>query len=208
MEEIWKGVVGYEGSYEVSSLGNVRSVKRIEANSLGRLRAVGGAIRKQGISRGYRTVMLWNHGRPKMCRVHSLVAAAFIGERPRGHHVNHIDFDRGNNSVGNLEYVTPKENLRHSLRAGRLRPPSGDMHWSRRRPEWCATGDRNGAKTMPDKILRGSERPNAALDEADIRTVRVLLRSGLSQRVVAGRFMVSQSTISKIALRKKWTHVP
>ena len=128
--EEWRPVVGYEGVYEVSDHGRVRSLDRI-VHSLGTLRSVpnntggarGGLQRRRGRilkpqrnGRGYYKVQL---GRGRVRTVHSLVAEAFLGPRPEGLDVNHIDNNGYNNCASNLEYVTRRENLSHMTLQGR-----------------------------------------------------------------------------------------
>lgn len=124
MSEIWKDIPGYEGRYQVSDLGRVRSVDRyvrlvtVQAGETQRLAR--GKILRPGRSGpfGHVTVAL---GKGNSQTVHSLVARAFLGPRPEGHDVAHLDGEGGNNHVGNLAYVTRSENNRHMVYHGRLR---------------------------------------------------------------------------------------
>lgn len=95
----WKLIPGYE-SYEVSDCGNVRRTD--------------GLIMQQHISyNGYMRVGLRANGKRSHLLVHRLVMAAFVGPCPDGKQVNHIDENRSNNQLLNLEYVTPGENVNH-----------------------------------------------------------------------------------------------
>lgn len=115
--EEWRAVEGFEGEYEVSNFGRVRSLFRIMES--GRHRA--GKILKQSQSNGYPFVgLVRSNCMQKVVRVHALVAHAFLGEKPKGLVINHIDHDKTNNHVSNLEYVTQKENIRHAARNGRM----------------------------------------------------------------------------------------
>lgn len=115
--EEWRPVVGFEGIYEVSSHGRVRSLPRVGPGG----NVLRGKILEQSIAKGYRFVGLRNNsGAFKAPRIHALVARAFIGERPRGKVVNHIDFNRANNHHKNLEYITHKQNIQHSAREARM----------------------------------------------------------------------------------------
>lgn len=115
-DEIWRPVVGYEGLYEVSDKGRVRSLfsKR-------------GKVLSPAKSMGYPYVNLSRDGRPRFARIHVLVAAAFIGECPDGHEVNHKDSDRTNNNVSNLEYVTHAQNVLHAVASGKFGKLSPDQ---------------------------------------------------------------------------------
>ena len=110
----WRNIKGYEGHYQVSSAGQVRSLKR------------GGRLMSPAVSRtGYHQVNLYLEGRVKHFYEHRLVAAAFIRPIPDGMEVNHKDGDKSNNDVKNLEIVTSEENLRHARETG-LMPSGGE----------------------------------------------------------------------------------
>lgn len=105
MPEEWRPVVGYEGLYEVSNLGRVKSLKRA------RVHIMTGTVNRDG----YRLVLLSDGHKTLGKSVHRLVAQAFI---PNPHNytvVNHIDGDKLNNNVKNLEWCTHSENTLHSM---------------------------------------------------------------------------------------------
>jgi hypothetical protein len=108
MIEVWKPVVGYEGFYEVSSLGAVRRVMAGQGARAGKL------IKLLPNKRGYHRCGLCRAGKPVQHLVHHLVAAAFIGPRPQGLHVNHRNGQKADNRPENLEYVTNAENTQHA----------------------------------------------------------------------------------------------
>lgn len=106
MKELWKSIEGYEGLYEISNLGNVRSIRRNK-------------VMKPGSHRfGYRYVILCKEGSNKSVLVHRLVANAFISRIPGKEDVNHIDGDKSNNCVENLEWVSKSENMQHAYQSG------------------------------------------------------------------------------------------
>jgi hypothetical protein len=109
--EQWKPVKGYEGLYEASDSGDVRRIRGGRGASAGRL------LRPVS-NRHYLKVHLSRNNKVEQLYVHCLVAAAFVGERPAGMHVNHKDTNKLNNSVANLEYVTPLGNTRHAIDLG------------------------------------------------------------------------------------------
>jgi len=114
--EEWRPVVGFEGLYEVSSYGRVRSLDRWVAGPHGSQRQWKGRIlRPVTGSHGYVT---FNIGGKSMC-AHVLIAAAFIGPRPDGHYVRHLDDNKGNNLLSNIGYGLPKDNAADALRNGR-----------------------------------------------------------------------------------------
>lgn len=131
MIEQWKPVVGYEGFYEVSSEGRVRSVQRTVPTNRG-YRSVPSKVLSPANSNGYQLVMLNASAIAKreLAAIHRLVAAAFICPRPTdAHQVNHMDGNKSNNRASNLEWVTPAENIHHACRLGLA--PKGDTHGSR-----------------------------------------------------------------------------
>lgn len=121
-EEIWKPVAGYEGLYEVSNKGNVRSLDRHCLGRDGRSELHRGRVlAKQLTWNGYHDVSLANRGagvRRKHRPVHTLVAEAFLGSRPDGYDVMHLDGDRTNNCVDNLKYGPRAENLHQTYDYG------------------------------------------------------------------------------------------
>ena len=109
MEEIWKDVKDFP-NYQVSNLGNVRNKKTGRPMH-----------QKLGRDGHYMSEFLTNKGRENTQRVHRLVAEAFLGEHP-GLVVNHIDGNKLNNNVDNLEWCTAAENNRHAIRMGLNKP--------------------------------------------------------------------------------------
>ena len=115
--EIWKDVAGYEGFYQVSNRGNVRSLARVD--SLGR-KCRGRAL-KQGYSGGgYPQVDLYKNGKRKIRLIHRLVAGAFIPNPESLPQVNHIDEDKDNNNLENLEWCDSKYNVNYGTRTERV----------------------------------------------------------------------------------------
>lgn len=102
--EIWKEVAEFEGQYSISSLGRVLSLKSNK-------------IMKQSETRGYMTVgfSLGQRGKVKRFSIHRLVALAFIENPHSKPQVNHIDGNKKNNDVSNLEWSTAKENIGHAF---------------------------------------------------------------------------------------------
>ena len=117
--EVWKPIEGFEKQYEVSNCGRVWS-KRREVNAGHTTRIAGGELRKPVLNEelGYYVIMLKKGGTTKTEYVHALVATAFLGVRPSGYTVNHIDGDKTNNHVANLEWVSRSENMQHGFQNG------------------------------------------------------------------------------------------
>lgn len=122
MEEIWKSIVGYEGLYEVSNLGRVRSVSHYVTFSDGRIRYYDRKILKpREVAGGYYDVFLYKNRVGKHNKIHRLVAEHFI-ENPYGlRDVNHKNEDKKDNRVDNLEWVTHRDNMMFGTRTKRWR---------------------------------------------------------------------------------------
>lgn len=104
MEEIWKDIKGYDGKYQVSDKGNIKN-------------AVTEKILKQYVNAdGYYQVSLYSNRdkKSKKKEVHRLVAENFLEEKQIRKEVNHIDGNKANNKVNNLEWITHKENIHHA----------------------------------------------------------------------------------------------
>lgn len=111
MKEIWKAVEGFGGIYEVSNLGRVRSLTRIIKHSNGKLYTYNGIVLSKRLdNKGYSCVLLCHEGKYKCCKVHRLVANAFIPNPNNLPYVNHKDEVKDNNHVNNLEWCDAKHN--------------------------------------------------------------------------------------------------
>ena len=174
--EEWRLIPVTDGYYSVSNLGRVRS-EPINAKRVGRQR--GRILSPCPDTKGYlffRAII--PGGRSRNIKVHRAVAAAFIGAARDGMQVNHRDGDKLNNAVGNLEYMTCRENIHHCWRNG--------LHGV----EHC----------------RGAANCCAKLTEDDVRVIRQLHPSMcLSQ--LAGLYGISKTTVSSIVRRRTWRHV-
>lgn len=116
MEEIWKDVVGYEGLYQVSNMGRIRSLSHITKCG-NYTRTTSGRILKQNpdLRGGYFLVYLSKYGKVKCLKVHKLVAICFCDGYTKGAVVNHKDGNRQNNIYSNLEWCSQKQNIHHSI---------------------------------------------------------------------------------------------
>ena len=105
--EIWKDIVGYEGKYKVSNNGNIKATSY---NRMGKERILSGRI-----TGGYSRIALYNNGKVANKYVHRLVAEHFIQNPNNYKEVNHIDGNKLNNHVDNLEWVSAKQNSTHAV---------------------------------------------------------------------------------------------
>lgn len=165
MNEIWKDVTGYEGYYLVSNLGRVKSVRRkIQMNGSNQFgkcfstKDISEKILKPCECNGYYCVSLWKNHKMKLVRIHRLVAEAFLGKSELT--VNHIDGNKQNNNVNNLEYLTSAENTRHAIRTG-LRNTTGENN-----PKHKLT--KNDVIAIRIRKLNGEEKDSVFLNYKNI----------------------------------------
>lgn len=115
MQEVWKDIKGYEGLYQISNLGNVKSLKRKSLNFKCEKDKI---LINCKTSQGYEKVMLCKNKQVKNQMIHRLVAKAFIPNPNNLLEINHIDGDKTNNKVSNLEWCTRSENIKHAYELG------------------------------------------------------------------------------------------
>ncbi len=160
--ERWLPVVGFEGYYEVSELGRVRSLDRVvRSRYRSNWKMTGRIIRPSRDGGGYLGVNLSANGRKCRGVIHRLVLAAFVGPIPDGHEVDHWDFDRANNRLSNLRYATSEKNRRRIDDNGRR--PKGENHNSsfltavqvREIRLRCANGERQRSVAQSFGISQG-----------------------------------------------------
>jgi hypothetical protein len=177
--EAWRAVPGYEGRYEVSDGGRVRSLRSTVIRVL-----------RGGRCKGYSQVALWRDGQRRMRFVHQLVLEAFTGTRPPGHEAAHLNGRSFDNRLGNLAWVTHTENVRHMA-----------IHGTK------VTGARHYMRTRPEIVRRGEKAPAAKLTESQVLGIVTAGDSGESQRAIARRYGVGQTSIRDILLGYSWGHV-
>ena len=109
--EEWRDIAGYEGAYQVSSFGRIKSLDKISSRGH-KLKCKILKLNKNGF--GYKHFSLFKNGKKKTCRVHVLVAETFLGHVPDGTHrmvVDHKDNIKSNNHTWNLQLITNRENV-------------------------------------------------------------------------------------------------
>lgn len=172
MKEIWRDIKGYEGYYQISNLGNVKSLERSVVKSDGVVQ-----IRKERIMDkrftidGYVAAKLNVNKVSKCIAVHILVARHFIPNPNNYPEVNHKDCNRQNNIVENLEWCTHQQNIEHSKKLGHYKGRSGKDNYNygnhklhnfyQEHPELCKTNqsrprEQNG-RCIPVEMIKDSE---------------------------------------------------
>jgi hypothetical protein len=179
LDEVWRDIPDYEGFYQVSNQGRIRSGDRFVCTEKGKYEILSkGKVLKLTLgTRGYLGLGLSKYGKCIKKTVHRLVALAFLGDYPDGCNVNHKDGNKLNNCIDNLEYCTFSQNSQHAYATGLL------------------------------TIAKGEKQAMSKLKNADIIVIRDRLALGHSQKAIARDFNVNKSTITKIKTGKNWTHI-
>lgn len=121
MEEIWKDVIGYEGLYQISNYGNIKSLKKW-------IRQYNKYINKEKLLKpcvnkiGYYVVVLYKNKNKRSHLLHRLIAEAFIPNPENKPQINHIDGNKMNYNISNLEWCTQSENMIHAFKNGLEKP--------------------------------------------------------------------------------------
>ncbi len=142
MEE-WRDIQGYEGLYDISDSGRVRSLYRRVINSKsGATRLARGKIMTPWDNgNGYKVVCLQKEGKRKNHYVHRLVAEAFLKHSENETYINHKDYNTHNNCADNLEWCTQQNNIKHSLE-------------HMRKPKTKCLASNTGEKYISRKVLK------------------------------------------------------
>ncbi|QDB70522.1 HNH homing endonuclease [Enterococcus phage Entf1] len=149
-KEVWKDVKGYEGEYQVSSLGRVKSFVRYPEGVI---------LVNQVMPNGYVRVRL----RGKAKYIHRLVAEAFIPNQSNKPQVNHIDEDKENNTLSNLEWATIKDNLNHGARNKKMAATLSKVNSRRVRSICELTGQVAEYDSIKEASYYGFSRGNISL---------------------------------------------
>ena len=170
IKERWRNVKGFKG-YKISNHGRVKSYKRINS----------GKILEGTISKGYLKVSLRKNNKGHIFLVHRLVALHFVPNHENKPQVNHIDGDKENNHVSNLEWCTPQENVTHAFL--------------------------NGKFDTTRSPVRGERHYKTKLKREDVIEMRRLHGEGYDKHQISDIMGVNTSTIYQIVTRGSWTHI-
>lgn len=177
----WFDAIGFEDRYQITRCGLVRSKPRIVNSPVcGGRRMIGGKILKPASVRGYLAVQPVIGGKRRTIYIHRLLAHLFVENPDNKPCVNHIDGDKANNDIANLEWCTHRENMQHARATGLAPSP---------------------------KVGPGETSPSSKLDDIKIRDIRERAAQGESHRSIAASYGVSSGTIGFITRRETWGHV-
>jgi len=127
MQEKWADVAGFEGVYQISDLGNIRSLPRIIDYGTHKQTHKGRILKPQPNSKGYLRIVLTWDGKREVKFIHRLVAEAFVPNPENKPQVNHKDGNKLNNHAANLEWVNNSENQKHGRRSGLITTLHGEQ---------------------------------------------------------------------------------
>ncbi len=177
IKEEWRDIINYEGSYQISSYGRVKSLNRTIVLNNGKERKLEGKIRAYGTDKaGYPITRLStvNKGATTFT-IHRLMAKAFLEFRDELY-VNHIDGDKSNNKVSNLEMISASDNIKHAFKLGLCNQ----------------SGERNGY---------------SKLTKEDVIDIKLMLRKGMKNKDIATKYPVGKVNISQIKRGYTWKHI-
>lgn len=121
--EVWKDIPGYEGLYQASNQGRIKSLPKRKGKGNGYIKEE--EILKASVeAHGYERVVLGKDGKKKKYQVHRLIAATFIPNEENKQQVNHINGNKADNRVENLEWCTDSENMQHAFQNGLINIPT------------------------------------------------------------------------------------
>ena len=148
MIEEWKDIPGYEGFYEVSSSGLVKSLKRTCLSPRG-YRTVPERMLKPRLKKGYLNIGIQKDGRRKFYGVHQLVAMAFLQHTPNGHNdvINHKNSIKTDNRLDNIEVVDVRYNTIYSIDKSTTTSKYIGVYWNKRDCRWSASVSVSGKRT-------------------------------------------------------------
>lgn len=179
--EVWKDILGYEGLYQISNLGRVKSIDRIvfrRKKDATRMIILKGRVLSYHLSKkGYAQVVLSKNGKTATNLVHRIVACHFIQKPLNKEAVNHINCIKDDNRAINLEWCTNNENTLHAKVNKLLKGP---------------------------KHLKGEYHPMVKLVEKEVVEIKKMIKDGSPLQTIANKFNVSKSNIYSIKKEDTW----
>lgn len=181
--EVWKTIKGYEGYYEISNLGRVKSLARLKKGAKNITYLTKDKILKQNFDKdGYFLINLCKNSKLKTFKIHRLVADCFIKNIDNKKQVNHINGIKNDNRVENLEWCTQSENMTHALRTGLKIPLKGEN---------CKVSKLT--EKIVIEILTKKKESNG--------------KKNWGAKEIALKYNIKQGCISEVASRRNWKHI-
>jgi predicted XRE-type DNA-binding protein len=177
--ETWKDIPEFEGLYQASTLGNIRSLDKVvpKWNKPFKRKVKGRVLKKNKINGGYNAVALHKDLVQKSFKVSRLIAKTFVDNPENKPEVNHINSDRTDDRACNLEWCTRSENMKHSYKHGNN----------------SQKGENNAFSTLTKK---------------EVLEIRKLFKEqAIPQKDLAEMFNISRVTIHNVVRRKTWSHL-
>ena len=177
--EIKKGEVFLEvkdfNDYMISNYGRVLSLPKKINQKKGSYKYTDRKILNPSVNeKGYHSIRLYRNGRQYTFRVHRLVYSTFINDIPKGYELNHLDCNKANNSISNLEICTRQENMDHAVREGRI------------------------------KGKKGTFNPSSKFTNSQVKLIGREYSNGISIRSLSEKYNVNWYTIQRIVKNKTY----
>ena len=178
MQENWLPIPGYEGFYEASDLGRIRSVDRTISPKGGPTYLCKGKIISTKFVENEKRVVinLWKENKQKQFRLHKLIMLTFVGPRPEGMDICHYDGNAQNNRLDNLRYDTRSANIQDAIRHGT-----------------STRGDNNGRSVLNSKM---------------VMAMRLMRKQGHTVKSISNHFDVKYQTAVSAINGENWVGVP
>lgn len=181
INEIWKDIEGYEGLYQISNLGRVKSLEREAWNGQAYHILKCRILKQRLISTGYLMTTMSKNGKAITPLVHRLVAETFIPNPENKPTVNHINGNKTDNRLENLEWCTYSENEQHAWKTG---------------------------LKIPYERKKGEDNSNSKLTDNEVYVIKGLLKeTSLNLKEIGEIFDVKRSTINNIKRGVSWKHI-
>ena len=178
INERWSKIPNYEKFYMASNLGRIKSIGRwVNTCGDGKRYVEERIMKPQKRPDGYLMVGLSKNNKTTSKTIHRLVLTSFLDQPPKKEFVNHIDGNKKNNKLSNLEWVDKSENAKHSFRLGLSKPTRGEL---------------SGVSKLKEK---------------DVLDIKRRALSGELAKSISNDYNISNATVYQIKNGKRWAHI-